>query len=1161
MKRIEFKPWILSLLLLFPVILVKAQIEVQVNITNGEATTTCTDFLGAPDPMWSVNIENEGWIDYPEMGNCFTALPNVQYTASYVCPDEIPVEIEVCFRAFENDQLIPLLCEVDPDCLVETCQNFAIPTPGNSTDFTLELADGQDSDGSINFTITTTEFDANQNDELCNALDFGVIPDGGFVGTNLVGLYNNFCATNSNEPDPLDDNSWFNDAGVWFTFTTSANPEGHLNLIEAVSDPDGTGAAIDIQIAVYTSDDGTCTGNMTLLASLSDNSTLDGTLRLSCLDPNTTYFLMIDGGNTNPNSQQGIFGLQVRNLNVSEAGDLRCEAFEFGEIPETGSTIAGPFSNFCATDTDDPFVSGFVSQHSVWFSFIAPPSGHVEILGISEDQELPLGIQFALYRSLTGTCTSFFSQVTSQYTLNDLNESLEIDCLFPGDTYFLLVDGDGSNARGVFRIAISALEDTTPITDQEITLCAGESLVVGTNIYDQSGSYSDTLQLFAGCDSIINSTLTILEELQISVTEISPAIGEGNANAVYEASATGGTGNYNFSWCNGETAAQANSLVGGEQCCVTVTDDNGCMDEFCFEVNFTTDIIPSFTEDLLDCNGDQDGVITFSAVNGLPPYNYSWQNEANTINGAGLINFEGETIEIGNLPAGNYTITVEDQFDDTTFVVMVTEPEVVGVELVSSLDASCFGICDGQIQVMGTGGTGAYQYAWSGGLPAINNPITACAGMYTVTVTDENGCTAEFSTSIGEPEEFVVTAIQINPVSCFEGSDGTASVETNGNPIEFDWDNDQDTETISDLQAGFYTVLVTNEDGCQASSTIEVVEPEAPLEVAITIEQAISCNGAADGELRADISGPGTSFTYEWSDGQDQALAENLGSGNYNLIVRNENGCEAVAEITLVEPEEIVAEVLSVDITCLDPINGGAIRVENVVGGVPPYNYSIDGVLYDNVPAFAGLFEGQYEVIVQDASGCEKFYPIEILGPPEVTVTLGEDVEISLGDTVELTAFTNSPNPVFSWEPKVDTLASEDGSSIIVMPFISTAYSVTVLDTATLCRATDNIFVTIDKNRKVYIPNAFSPNLDGLNDHFMIFGGPGIVEVKNFRVFSRNGMLVHEAAEFQPETVENGWDGTFKGEPMNAGIYVYMAEITFVDGQTEVFKGDVVLIR
>ena len=1053
---------------------IEAQIDVEVIITNGTSTTTCTDFLSNPEPMWSVNIENEGAIYYPEDNNCFTALPNTQYMNSFACPADLPNEIQICFQAFENDPLLPIGCLINEDCLEEICQNFAVPTPGNSSDFSLALPIGGASEGEVMFSINTSNSVLSPNDAICNAIELGVMTNGGTIGDNTQGLFNNLCATNTNEPSPSDDNFWFNDAGVWFSFTTGDVTNGRLELVEVLNDPEGTGEEIDVQIAAYASDNGACDGNLTLIGSITPNNTQDATLELTCLDPNTTYFILIDGAPTTPETVQGTFGIQVRNIGVVEGADDQCDAEDLGLIPENGTVTIGPRGNFCADGVGDPFIASFVSQSSVWFSFIAPESGHILIEGLSENEEVPLGIQLALYRPF-GTCSGFFQHIESIYTDADLNETLQETCLFGGETYYLMVDGSGADPRGVFSISITDAGDITPITNQDTTICFGESLVVGTSIYEQSGVYADTLQLFAGCDSIVNSTLTVLDELVVTLTEISPAIGEGNNNAVYEASATGGTGNYTFDWCNGETGMEASMLVGGENCCVTVTDDNGCMDEVCFDVNFTLEIIPTFTNGLVDCNGDTDGIITFSVINGVPPYNYIWQNDDDSINGGGIINFEGEIIEIMDLPAGDYTFTVSDEFNDTTFIAMVAEPEPVVVSLVEVIDASCFGECDASIEVMASGGTGGFTYEWSGGIIGAGNPSAICAGSYMVTATDQNGCEATLTIDVGQPAEFIVTAMQVQAVSCFQGSDGEATVMTNGNPVSYEWDNDEMTQNISNLEAGFYTVLVTNSDGCQATSTIEIVEPSEPVGVSIELDQSISCNGEMDGALRANVTGPGTSFTYEWSNGSPSQIADNLTAGDYSLIVRNENGCEANAEFTLTEPDEITATLSSLDITCLDPPNGGAVRLDEVIGGIPPYQYSLDGVLFTTVPAFPGLFEGQYEVLVQDASGCEKLYPIEVLGPPEITVNLGEDQEIQLGESIELTALTSSTNAAFSWNPKVDSI-SADGSSIIVTPISTGAYSVTVQDSLTFCTATDNIIISINKDRKVYIPNAFSPD-------------------------------------------------------------------------------------
>ena len=128
-------------------------------------------------------------------------------------------------------------------------------------------------------------------------------------------------------------------------------------------------------------------------------------------------------------------------------------------------------------------------------------------------------------------------------------------------------------------------------------------------------------------------------------------------------------------------------LEGGAECCVTITDDTGCSIEVCFTVEYTTDIVPTVTDGEVACNGDTDGVIIFSAVNGIPPYNYQWQNLTGTLSGSGTLSAEGEEASLTDLPAGEYEITINDAFLDTTFAAFVIEPEELMISLVDIQDA------------------------------------------------------------------------------------------------------------------------------------------------------------------------------------------------------------------------------------------------------------------------------------------------------------------------------------------------------------------------------------------------------------------------------------------------------------------------------------------
>ena len=179
--------------------------------------------------------------------------------------------------------------------------------------------------------------------------------------------------------------------------------------------------------------------------------------------------------------------------------------------------------------------------------------------------------------------------------------------------------------------------------------------------------------------------------------------------------------------------------------------------------------------------------------------------------------------------------------------------------------------------------------------------------------------------------------------------------------------------------------------------------------------------------------------------------------------------------------------------------------------------------------------------------------------PEQLIVELGEDKEIKLGDSVQLFAQTTYPVEFYNWASPID-INCDNCPDPFVRPLESMAFAVTTID-ENGCQATDRITVFVDRRRDIYIPNVFSPNNDGQNDVFLIFGGDEAVKVKSFYIFNRWGEPMFELFGFPPNDPTYGWDGTHRGELMNGGVYVYLAEIEFVDGVTELFKGDVLLMR
>lgn len=1136
-----------------------AQVQLQVEITGATVNTTCTDLLSAPDPLWQVNIENTGWTTYPQSGGCFTALPNVQFSRPHDCPSDLPATLEICFKVFENDGLFG--CNIAESCSETVCQRFPTPRIGQ-TDLSLSLPAGLSSSGTLNFSIKIVgNYIGNINDRICEAHDLGVLNFASRIGDATTGGFDNFCATVAGDPNPADIsfNGWQNDAGVWFSFQTGPNPSGGV-YIRALNDPQNTGNPINLQLAVFESTNDTCTGNLTLLQhTFSNDSNFDEALILPCVAPNRRYYVLIDG-DENTNMQKGVFGVEIIDPGILEGGDLRCEAYNLGPVPEGGSVESPWQSNYCASSVGDPIVRGFVSQRSIFFRVEPPASGHFLIEAISDKIVDPIGLQIAIYRSSNNLCTGLWTQVASFYTEEGLDEQLEVSCLTPSRPYFILIDGDAYDTYGILKIRVTDLGDDTPVFNLVDTICAGEQIIVGSSVYAQSGNYVDTISLAGGCDSVVMTSLTVLEPVVVTITQTRKADAEGSPTGSLLAAASGGSGNYTFEWSNGFTGAEANGLIGGQTYCVTVTDNHGCSGQSCFYVDFVKPILPNYINGAVDCFGDSDGSFRFSVNNGEAPYQYFWAALSSQLTGNGTISADDEWIQVDNLSAGIYRVTVSDIYTDTVFSVEITQPSEIRISVAQKTDASCFGVCDGSIQVSVQGGVGSYSYEWSNGASSNNQTTGLCAGGYIVTVTDGNGCRKLLPVLISQPPEFIAGGEEVQPVSCFGGADGIGNVFSNGAPVSYEWSDGNKSQQNSGLLAGNYTVTVTNSDGCKDTTQLVITQPAEAVRMTLSVESPITCNGDSDGVLSASPGGPGQDFSIVWSSGAQGTIAGGLSEGLYFVTVTNEKGCQAEDSVFLSQPEKMEFSFTTKNLNCLDPPDGGAIEIISSIGGLPPYQYSTDGINFSDETVIRNLVVGSYELVVKDALGCESQESFFILPPPVLTVSLQADQLIELGEVLNIRAFANSEDVNFEWSENVPCV-QPDCETQEFLPFASDSYRVAVTDTITFCTATDEIFVEVLKKYDVFIPSAFSPNYDGINDKLVIFGGKSVAIIEQFAVFDRFGAQVFELKNFSPGDEMFGWDGTWRGKEADSGVYVFLAEVKFIDGKTEMFKGDVTLIR
>lgn len=1143
-----------------------AQITFSVTVNDADIATDCTDFFGDPDPLFEVDINGAGVVTYPQVGACFTALPNVQYTSPvYNCTSNIPPTFNVCFEVYENDGIVP--CSISRDCTEQICEDFPLPTTP-SADYTMTIPGGGESSGTLDFTV---DFSGLPNDApnnmMCDAIDFGELNLGNTLGDASVTAFSNFCADNVGDINPCDFDGGVqcNERGVWFTFTTGDEDISRA-VVSAFSNP---GSANDdgpflLQLGIFEALDGTCDGDFGFIQNITGFSTPDEIYPISCLTANTTYYIMIDGAAVGSQPLEGNFGLTVEAEPFEQAPDLLCDALDMGTVPLAGSiTLPELLGTQCATGSGDLTPDNFTSQNGVWLQFTPPPTGHIFIDGVTDPLD-PFSLQIAVFESESGTCAGPFDEKISQWTPDDGdNESVEVSCLDPDGIYYILIDGISFNDPGYFDLTITDAGNNTPETTNTEVICAGDFVNVAGNIYDMSGFFSDTLPIGGGCTQIINTDLTVLEELIIDFEIIDPASGEEEPDGAALITAVGGDGNYTYTWSNGLDIPDPTTLLGGQNYCVTVSDDTGCEDFLCFDMPFIEFVTPTVTDGAVLCNGDTDGTVSFFVEGGTAPYVYQWEAVGGNLDGNGMIAAENEDVIFSDLPAGTYSITVADAMTDTIFQAVVTEPAPLTVEQVSLVNASCFGECDGQITVGGAGGTPFYTYAWNTGA-TVETIDDLCAGEYAVTITDGNGCEATATYLIEQPEEIILTASVNQNVSCFNGNDGSLSASATGTPMSFAWSSGENTADISDKPAGTYTVTVTDVSGCTATAQATVTEPNAPLEVSLAVTEEITCGGDRNGAIGSTVSGPAEGVIYLWSSGELGENISNLPAGTYGLTVENVNGCTAEAEIEITEPEEIFADLTTKNVNCAEGDFSGALYVESVTGGEEPYVYSVDSQSFATADTFLNLAAGAYEFTVEDALGCVKNFDFSILPPPELIVDLGENRTVILGETLELDPQSANENVVYTWTSS-DILPPdclpEQCESITVQPTGTTLYSVFARDTVTQCTAEASVEIMVNRARFVFFPDAFSPNDDGINDRYLMFGERGVEAVVSFRIYNRYGGLVYTASDMQSGDMTRGWDGYFNGRKAETGVYVYQAEILFIDGETEVFAGDLTLVR
>ncbi len=671
-----------------------------------------------------------------------------------------------------------------------------------------------------------------------------------------------------------------------------------------------------------------------------------------------------------------------------------------------------------------------------------------------------------------------------------------------------------------------------------------------------AGTYTITVTDNTSCSQSASFTVTEPPLLVLNAPTITNVSCYGGNNGIITANPAGGTGSYTYTWNPSGNTQTVNGLTSGTYN-ITLSDANSCSVTDSYQITEPVAPLAFGTPIVVDvlCNGAATGSITVSVTGGTTVYTYSWSHN-NQLNNS----------VASSLLAGTYTVTVTDANSCTlTSTSTITQPSAITFSNPIVTDVSCFGYTDGVAEVTPTGGAGSYTYAWNG-TPGLNPQSGLAAGAYMVVVTDGNSCTASTSVTISEPSALLVSPL-VTDAACYGSPTGSIDANPSGGntPYTFVWNDNQNqtTQVAVALFAGTYLVTVTDNTGCSASAPALVNEPSDLLFNLQTTQ--VSCPGDADGTIT--VTATGATPPYNYSATQDGAnfvfatngVIENLAPGYYAVIVSDNNGCTKVD--TAFVPDAIYDNfTLTTDSTsCYGPAYAdGEIHVTGLTVVNMPYQYSLDGGPNQFSGDFYFVSAGPHVVVATNNFGCTTTLNAVVPEPaPATAEVFPGDTTIELGETIQLSS-TFGPYPTstiesYLWTPSTG-LSCIDCPNPLVNPYNRlTEYTLTITYNDH-CVVSSSLTVIVDNNLEVFIPNSFSPNGDGNNDVFTIYG-QGIKAVE-LDIFNRWGEKIYESnSQFA------GWDGTYKGALQNPGVYVYNVKITFLDNRTKERTGSITILR
>jgi gliding motility-associated-like protein len=686
-----------------------------------------------------------------------------------------------------------------------------------------------------------------------------------------------------------------------------------------------------------------------------------------------------------------------------------------------------------------------------------------------------------------------------------------------------------------------------------------------------AGNYGLTVVDDNGCVS--NGVSQMLEQplpIEANVSVISNYNGAqiscfGMNNGQAEIAFSGGVSPYYPLWEDGSLQFESNVNLSAGIHQVNYSDANSCLGVVEFELIQPLPVLAEI-QSLSDYNGYEiscfgynDGAAVVSCSGGTGLFTALWDD--------GQVGYFNQSLSYGVYNA--YCTDINGCVDNDQVQLDEPLPLSINLQIVSDYngwDVSCYGFADGQASANVIGGVAPYNYFWEDGSTDVNSNLDLSAGIYSVQIYDVNGCFIEDSIELFHPSP-IINSFQISDysdygISCFGGADGFIDVSVQGgvSPFNYEWSSGQFSQDLFGIPSGVYSVEISDANGCPSQfDLVELTQPTAiTMEIVMTSNYNgynVSCFGASDGFAEVLVFGSVPDYNVQWDNGDQGLFADELFAGAHVVSVTDANGCIDLEQLILDQPSPIQMSFTSNPDTCFLGLGSALVSVN---GGLGDYVY-----LWENgsmLPYSCCLISGENVLVtVRDDNFCEASVSVGVANVPPPSVSLKVESSFPIcEDSSEVVLFANSldDNVFWSWYFNDSKELVESDVYPVVFREPSDVTIELVGQYANGCSTMVTEFIEVEPVATLYVPNAFTPDDDYINDGFVLRG----TQLLTFRIriFDRWGQLY-----FESDDIRKSWNGTLNNSMENAksDVYMYKVEATGVCGEEIKKVGHVILLR